>query len=246
MKEENSKNYTFGFAARPMNNLFVSVDGFLIDLDDRIVYSSSIASSDPNSTVGQILQENNITSLKFFINAVDTRTKGIDVVLNYLYEKWSVNAAATFYDHEIRGKINTPDVLANDGIDIFDRKEQSRILSARPNTKVLVGVNYDMKPVTVGLSANYFGEVTWQHASDPSKDQTFSAKTLFDLNLEYKLNQNVSFSVLVNNLLDTYPDKIDPKGDFVTDLGGRFQYPWEVNQFGFNGRTYLGRLNIVF
>ncbi len=246
LKEENSTNYTFGFAARPMNNLFVSVDGFLIDLDDRIVYSSSIASSDPNSTVGQILQENNITSLKFFINAVDTRTKGIDVVLNYLYEKWSVNAAATFYDHEIRGKINTPSVLANDGIDIFDRKEQSRILSARPNTKVLVGLNYNFKPVTVGLSANYFGEVTWQHASDPSKDQTFSAKTLFDLNLEYKLNKNVSISALVNNLMDTYPDKIDPKGDFVTDLGGRFQYPWEVNQFGFNGRTYLGRVNIAF
>ena len=32
-----------------------------------------------------------------------------------------------------------------------------------------------------------------------------------------------------------YPDEIDTKGDFVTDLGGRFKYPWEVNQFGFSG-----------
>jgi hypothetical protein len=25
--------------------------------------------------------------------------------------------------------------------------------------------------------------------------------------------------------------QIDPKGDVVTDLGGRFKYAWEVNQF---------------
>ena len=39
----------------------------------------------------------------------------------------------------------------------------------------------------------------------------------------------------VNNLFNVYPDTIDTKGDFVTDLGGRFKYPWEVNQFGFLG-----------
>jgi iron complex outermembrane receptor protein len=31
------------------------------------------------------------------------------------------------------------------GYDIFNRKEQGRILSARPNTKVLLGMNYDLK-----------------------------------------------------------------------------------------------------
>jgi len=50
----------------------------------------------------------------------------------------------------------------------------------------------------------------------------------------------------LNNLLDVYPDVIDTKGDVVTDLGGRFKYPWEVNQFGFNGRTISGNLNIRF
>ena len=51
---------------------------------------------------------------------------------------------------------------------------------------------------------------------------------------------------MVNNLLDTYPDVIDTKGDFVTDLGGRFKYPWEVNQFGFHGRVFLATINFTF
>ena len=244
LKEEESLNFTIGVAARPVNNLYLSADFFQIDLDDRIVYSSSIASSDTNTTVGAILQQNNITSLKFFINAVNTRTRGVDFVANYQMDKLELNAAASFYDHEIQGQINTPDVLSRDGIDIFDRKEQSRVLSARPNQKIILGASYDMDPFIVGLTGTNFGEVTWQHASDASLDQTFSAKFLLDLNVNYRITKGVGISLLVNNLLDTYPDEIETGGDFVTDLGGRFRYPWEVNQFGFNGRVILGSLNL--
>lgn len=244
LKQEKSQNFTFGFAGRPIDDFFVSVDYFQINLDNRIVYSSSIASSDTNSTVGRILKDNSITSLKFFINAVNTISKGVDIVANYRYDAFKFNLAAAFAKHSIDGKINTPSVLAADGIDIFDRKEQSRILSARPTTKITGGVTYNMEPFTIGISSTYFGEVTWQHASDPSKDQTFSAKTLVDLNLGYKVNSALSFSLLVNNLFNVYPDVIDTHGDFVTDLGGRFKYPWEVNQFGFNGTIYLLTANI--
>jgi len=246
LKDENSFNISLGAAARPIDELTLSVDFYQINVNDRIVYSSSIASSDTNTTVGQILKANNITSLKFFINAVDTKTQGVDIVAHYKLDKLELHTAATFAKHSIVGKIKTPSVLQNDGIDIFDRKEQSRILTARPNTKVLLGFSYDLNPFDVGLSGTYFGPVTWQHASDPNKDQTFSGKVILDLNASYKISKEITLSLLVNNLLDTYPDVIDTKGDFVTDLGGRFKYPWEVNQFGFNGRVFLATLNFNF
>jgi len=246
LKEEESVNITFGIAARPTSNLNVSADVFQIDVDDRIIFSSSIANSDPLTTVGGILADNMITSLKFFINAVNTRTRGVDFVANYTMDALRVNAAASFYDHSIEGQINTPSVLAADGADIFDRKEQSRILSARPNQKIILGGSYNFNPVTIGLSGTYFGEVTWQHASDPTLDQTFSGKPIFDLNASYAINNQVSLSLLVNNIAGTYPDEIETGGDVVTDLGGRFRYPWEVNQFGFNGRVILGSANFSF
>ncbi|MFP6889823.1 MAG: hypothetical protein VCF07_08760 [Nitrospinota bacterium] len=46
------------------------------------------------------------------------------------------------------------------------------------------------------------------------------------------MNDNI-FDTLLR--LNVYPDPIDVKGDPLMDLGGRFKYPWEVNQFGFNG-----------
>ena len=55
----------------------------------------------------------------------------------------------------------------------------------------------------------HFGEVTWRHASDPSKDQTFSSKLLTDLCINYSLLENLSLSLGANNIFDIYPDKLD-------------------------------------
>lgn len=260
LKEETSTNYTIGIAGKPVGGFSFSVDYFRINLKDRIVYSSAIFSTDTTTTVGRILRDNSITSLKFFINAVNTITKGIDIVASYRYGKLSLRTAASFLKHSIDGKINTPAVLAADGVDIFDRKEQSRILTARPTKKVVLGLTYNFDPLTVNVSATYFGEVTWRHVNnglngvdlgngplptnDAAFDQTFSAKVITDLNFSYKISRNISLGLLVNNLFDVYPDVINTKGDFVTDLGGRFKYPWEVNQFGFNGRVIMGTVNI--
>ena len=138
----------------------------------------------------------------------------------------------------IVGNITTPSAIASAGVDIFDRKEQGRILSSRPQTKLIAGLDYNHEKWSLNLTNTYFGSVTWQHAGDPSKDQTFAAKWVTDLSFTYPMSEKCSLSFGINNLLDVYPDVIDPKGDPVTDLGGRFMYPWEVNQFGFNGRIF--------
>lgn len=64
--------------------------------------------------------------------------------------------------------------------------------------------------------------------------------------MRFKVCDNLSLFASVNNLLDVYPDEIDAQGDFVTDLGGRFKYPWKVNQFGFNGMIVNGGLTYKF
>ena len=68
-------------------------------------------------------------------------------------------------------------------------------------------------------------------------------KLVTDLILGYQINDDIRIDLTANNLFDVYPDPIDPKDDFVTDLGGRFKWPWEVNQFGFNGTTVRFGLN---
>jgi iron complex outermembrane recepter protein len=249
---ETAFNISAGVTYKLSDNFSLSADYYNVAIDNRVLFTGEIGADGDNTTINpveQILIDNSVTSIKFFVNALDTRTQGFDLILNY--DNISVGSGninlvlATNYNKtEIVGSINAPGVLATEGYDIFNRKEQSRVISARPNFKSTFGINYKIGDFAVILNNTYFGEVTWQHATDATKDQTFGARVITDLLLNYKINNRIRANLTVNNLFDVYPDVIDNKGDVVTDLGGRFKYPWEVNQFGFNGTTVRLGLNI--
>lgn len=269
---ETSKNITAGITYKPASNLSISADFYNVKVDDRVLFTGEIGfdgDSGTNNAVEQILLDNSITSLKFFVNAVNTNTTGVDLVVNYRNielgnGKLDATLAANFNETKIEGQIDTPALLAANGYEIFNRKEQSRITSSRPKSKVLLGLNYGIGKFNVNLNNTYFGEVSWMHSNnglngaplgpggtnlpteDSAYDQTFAGKIITDLNVNYKFSNKLSANISVNNLLDVYPDEIDTKGDFVTDLGGRFKYPWEVNQFGFNGTVINAGLTFKF
>ncbi|WP_296622981.1 TonB-dependent receptor [Marivirga sp.] len=251
LKQEKSFNITAGIASNFANNFSFSLDYYHIEVDDRIVFSSQITSNDTTSAVGSILNQQNISALKFFINGANTVSDGVDLVIGYDNiilgaGDLSLTLAANYNNMEINGTINTPAPIEETGINIFNREERSRITSARPQDKVLLGITYKIGDFTATLNNTRFGEVTWRHPEDPDKDQVFSAKIITDLNMSYKFNDNLGATLGVNNLFDVYPDEIDPKGDPGTDLGGRFRYPWEVNQFGFMGTMVQAGINLKF
>lgn len=252
---ETSFNISAGLTYKFSKSFSASLDYYNVDLDNRVLFTGEIgfdADDSKDNLVEQVLKEFDVTSIKFFVNAMDTRTQGIDFVANYngfpLGNKGNMGLvfALNYNRTEIEGQINAPKILADAGYDIFNRKEQARVTSARPNLKYSLGMNFEFGKFNASLNQTYFGEVTWQHASDPANDQTFAGKVILDLILGYKFSKNFGINLSINNLFDTYPDPIDPKGDFVTDLGGRFLHPWEVNQFGFNGMMAKFGLNLAF
>ncbi|PCH53316.1 MAG: TonB-dependent receptor [Flavobacteriaceae bacterium] len=251
---ETSKNISAGFTFKPDSNLSFSLDFYNIKVNDRVLFSGEVGfDGDDNTTnpVEVILNDFSVTSIKFFINAVNTETNGVDFTASYsnieLGEgSLAINFAGNINNTKIKGKINTPQVLADNGYNIFNRKEQARITDSRPKTKLLLGFEYKLNKFSAYLNNTYFGEVTWQHASNPASDQTFRGKVVTDLNLNYDFSEKVAVNLSVNNLLNVYPDTIETNGDFVTDLGGRFKYPWEVNQFGFNGTVLKAGVSYKF
>lgn len=261
LSAETSKNISAGITYKITKKFTVSADFYNVKVDDRVLFTGEIGfDGDDTSTnpVEQILLDNSITSLKFFVNAVNTDTKGADLVLSYNNidlgpGRLNATLAGNYNETEIDGQIATPSLLAENGYEIFNRKEQSRITSARPRSKVLLGLDYQLNNWNFILNNTYFGEVTWQHSDnglngaplgpggsllpteDEAYDQTFGGKIITDLIVGYDFSDTVRATVSANNLLNVFPDEIETQGDFVTDLGGRFRYPWEVNQFGFNG-----------
>ncbi len=252
---ETSENISAGLTIKASRNFTISLDYYNVRVNDRVLFTGEIGGTDdngnPNAAVQQILDANQVTSIKFFINAVNTITQGFDYTMRYKNialgsGKFGFNLALNINKTELEGEVKTPSSLANYKNNIFNRKEQSRIISARPNTKFLFGGTYEIGKFSAAVNNTFFGEVTWQHASDPLKDQTFTGKVVTDLSFGYEFSDLVSLNVTVNNLFDVFPDEIDTRGDVVTDLGGRFRYPWEVNQFGFNGMTFRGGLTFKF
>ncbi len=254
---ETAKNFSAGYTQRIGKHFNFAIDFYNVAINDRVLFSGEVGYQNGgpgnplNNPVEQILDTYNVTSMKFFINAVNTNTNGIDFVANYNNValgsgKLNFNFAANFNKTKIVGQIATPAILAANGYDIFNRKEQARLTSARPSSKLLLGVNYKAEKLSVNFNNTYFGKVTWQHASDSNKDQTFAGKTLTDLGASYKFSKKISANIMFSNILNVYPDVIDTKGDAVTDLGGRFKYPWEVNQFGFSGTTVSGGIHFTF
>ncbi len=73
-------------------------------------------------------------------------------------------------------------------------------------------------------------------------DQEFSAKTVTDLSLSYQIIPEVLFTIGANNLFDVYQDLHTHSGNMSA---GRFVYSRRVQQMGFNGAYYFGRLKFT-
>ena len=269
---ETSFNIGAGVTYRFSDNFSISADYYNISVNDRVLFTGEIGFDGDGSTINpveQILIDNSVTSIKFFVNALDTKTQGLDLIADYTNIELGGGTldlilSMNYNKTSIEGSIDAPGVIGAQGYDIFNRKEQSRVTTARPNTKALFGMHYEKGKFGATLNNTYFGEVKWQHSDnglngaplgpggsnlpteDSAYDQVFAGKVITDLILDYDVLDKLNVSVTVNNLLDVYPDEIDTKGDFVTDLGGRFKYPWEVNQFGFMGRFFKVGVNYKF
>jgi iron complex outermembrane receptor protein len=272
LKEETSNNYSVGLTARPFTGFEATVDAYIIDIDDRIVLTNNFSGGTDANLKAQ-LDAVGASSANFFANAIDTRAKGLEAVLSYnktFLRKHSLRTtlAMTFIDNEVKkgadGKpiIHASQILVNSGQigNYFNREDQSRVEVANPKNKISLTFNYKYSKFGAMLRFVNFGKVVYLDPSiDPSNpgafpmnafnanqretlDQEFSAKTVTDLSLSYQIIPELSFTIGANNLFDVYQDIQKHSGNMST---GRFVYSRRVQQMGFNGAYYFGRLRLA-
>ncbi len=252
---ETSRNLSAGLTYKVNTNFSASIDFYNIKVNDRVLFSSQIGYKNGSSTnitnpVEQILKDNNVAAVQFFINAGDTKTTGVDVVVNYrnikVYNnnKLSINFAANFNKTTIN-TITTPKVLANAGYTIFDRQEQGLITNSRPKSKVILGLNYSTKKWNLSLNNTRFGKVTITAPQFGGVDQELSSKIATDVGFFYKLTDRISLNANINNMFNVYPTKT-LKSTNTTEAGNRFVYSSEVQQLGQLGTNFSIGLNYQF
>lgn len=247
LKEETSRNYSIGMVTKPTESFRVTADYYRIDVDNRIVFSSTVpASASPE--IGAILDQFGVGQVTFFTNAIDTSTKGIDIVALYDHRVGessllSFEAAMSFNKTEVKAIHSPSSLLA--GIDIFDPTEVTLIEDGQPRQHHTFSTTYYHGPWSGNVRFNYYGEVKGQGFT-PGFIQVWGGKWLTDAAVTYTMRNGIGVTFGGLNIFNVYPDKWQapfPPFPFVP-IG--FTYGWETLPFGMAGGQYYGRVTYHF
>ncbi|HQS68746.1 MULTISPECIES: TonB-dependent receptor [unclassified Novosphingobium] len=245
LKPETSWSYSAGATLSLGRALNLTVDAYQIDIADRIVISGRFSNTIP--ALAQFFAGTNVTEAQFFTNAIDTRTRGLDVVATSMTElgrgKLSASLALNLNQTKIRGGVRTPPQLGGFGETLLNREERGRIEVNQPRSKIIGALTYEIDGFSVRTAITRFGEITTVAPQLPEQDQTFSPKIITDLSIAYRFSQTAELVIGASNLFDVYPDRVlDPR--LTND--GTVPFSRFATQFGFNGASYFTALNFKF
>lgn len=251
LNEEKALNGSLGVTAN-FGDFTATVDGYLINVKDRIVLTGYFDATQLNM---------GLDKAQFFVNGVDTKTVGLDVVL-----AWKKTIDENRLSATLVGNINDMkiDKVHNGSLpqsSFFGERDKAFLLASAPPNKFGLNLNYARKWFDAGLAFTRFSEVKlldYQMDEDPedyrldpsetdaqvlanqkkAATDTYGAKIVTDLTLGFKLSKSTKISIGANNLLNVYPDQQD---DWV-EAGGY----WDAVQMGFSGAYYYARLGFNF
>lgn len=276
LKPEKSFNLSAGFTAQPLQGLTLTVDYYNIRINDRVVLTENLGAAGSgtaavNAAVKAVLDANGFNSVgaaRFFINGLDTRTQGVDAVLNWRLPiesigKWTLTAAYNYNQQSIIARKNDLGPLATiPGLILFGRVEGLRFTEGQPRDKVVLSFDGDLGIVGLTARTTRYGKVTSPGSANPIASPTslsdygpddifLRAKWITDLELRVAPTEALNLAIGVDNVFDVYPDR-SPFGARPASVGGTYpanqQYiPFSIfSPFGFNGRYLYARASYDF
>lgn len=257
LKPEKSDNFSVGITYEPFRNARITVDAYRIDIDDRIVKSEIIRDSGGSTIIQDTLASLGIYDLlsaQYNLNAVDTKTTGVDVVGEYSrdFNSYGFGRIQLLYSYnktEIKQikQNQTVSELLGDSYVIFGHQAQSDLTISTPKDKLSLGGYWRLGDVTANLKFTRYGGYT-EAGATAATDRFFDAKVVTDLDIGYQLTDSINLAVGANNLFGVRPTRQEAVA-IQTGLGAA--YPTQVDNpdnygnfgpFGLNGAFYYARL----
>ena len=260
LKQETSQNASFGFTYKiPSAGLRLTVDAYQINIDDRVILTGQFAPGD-DAELQTLFAAAGATKAAFFANAINTQSQGLDVVLSHTLGLSNGNSlktdiAATFtqtiWDQD--AGIKASDLLEEKGLvdTYFDQTSRIYLEQAVPRQKITMGNTLNIGSMSFYLRNTYYGQTTEATSADifdadlnlidNTIDPYNEGKIVTDLSIGYAISDNFKLTVGANNLLDVFPDEVDP----TFSSSGRFVYSRRSPQFSYAGRHIFARASIT-
>ncbi|MBC7747299.1 MAG: TonB-dependent receptor [Methylotenera sp.] len=244
LKEETSKNYSVGLVFSPMKKLNITVDFYQIKIDNRIILTGNLgndAFGDSVPELRDLFATYGVQTGRFFTNAINTSTNGLDVVVDYDLNvgEGNLNLSLLYnYNKNVVAKElnNIPSSFLGQEDVYYGPQERSLIETNTPKHKGTFGINYAIQKWNFLLRNTYFGEVT-RDGFPFGTTQKHAGKMVTDLTLSYKVTPKIQLTLGANNLLDVFPDEQIYENSYY----GVFKYA--PVQMGTTGAYYFGRVS---
>lgn len=241
LKEETSNNFSIGFVSKIGKNINLTVDAYNIKVKDRIVLTGLFDVSDDK--IGSILESLNVGAAQFFTNAVNTKTRGVDIIATYNAAiglgRLNTTLAANFNEMEVES-VNTTELLKGKEDIYFGDREKYFLLASAPPHKVALSFDYTINRFNAFLRVTRFSGVELIDFNfDVNDPDIYDARHTVDLTLGFNISDKVNLAIGGANILDTYPS-IQDSG--LTETGGM----WDAVQMGHGGAFYFAKLGLKF
>ena len=248
LEPEESTNWSLGATFSMVPGLNITADYYNIDIDNRIVVTETLQ----GAAVVALLQGagfNNVTSARFFVNGIDTRTRGYEIVGTYRMPDMGIGSLSLTAGYS-RNKTRITEAAALPtlpGLTLFGRQESLRLTQGQPRTKLNLGFDWESGIFGFTARANQFGTVLIPGV-DAARDQVLGKQWVTDLEARVGLMDRVEFAVGANNVFDSYPDRVRAGlvGGQNYGLNGYFIPFSQFSPSGFNGRFVYGRVSFEF
>jgi iron complex outermembrane receptor protein len=244
LSPEKSRNMSVG-AVFQYEGINVTVDAYRINVDNRIVLSENLTAA---NVISYLTAQGFVGSGggRFFINGVDTTTKGVDVVASYAL---NTDAAGRF-DLTATANFNETSVDALPAIPLQSVLTPAPVLFARvniltfeqgtPKDKFSYAVNWKLNRWGATLRATRYGEVL-SPGTVATSDVVLTPKTLIDIEGRVELFSGLKLAIGADNVTDKYPDPA-PAALNTSGVAAFSNY----SPFGRSGRFVYGRLSYDF
>ncbi|MEM8930720.1 MAG: TonB-dependent receptor [Acidobacteriota bacterium] len=225
---ETSINYALGgiYENGPFT---LTVDYFQIDLSDRLAVTQlfELTPDEVDDLIAEgVTSAANLQNFRFFTNDFDTETRGIDVVATYVPPASNGDTVISVLFNNTETKVTDFNPATLDAIRIRELQE------ALPETRFNVSVNQNFGEAWRFLArVSYFDD--WFDSED---GQVYDGEYLFDAEIAYTWDDQVTFVLGGQNIFDTFPQENPGARAGVGNLYSQF------SPFGFNGGFYYARI----
>ena len=256
LEPETSRNLSVGLVLRPAKDIHLTADAYQIDIDDRIINSAQLNNSQlgvdavkANGVVIPAGVNSTNTYVSFFTNGVDTRTRGIDAVLDFDTVlarggaiKWVLSAG---YNRTTIQRVRpAPGVLAAAGLSLVGPEQRSNLTTATPHAKVSLAGTFSRGDWDVTWRETYYGRTAQVQGYGPYYDYETAAAWITDIGVGYEFAKGFKLNLGANNLFNKYPNKV-PASVYQNITYNYDQYS-HFTPYGINGGYYYAKLTASF